>query len=218
MIRPRNPGYSINSAPSGTGNRTRCGKLALNSRLSTAGSYLGMITPKNLPNSCCPRWVWRSCMCRTDCGCCHEAHCPSEQKLVVSKFRWQKISPHAPSNRSSQELIYSILMGGFRESKLSESFLPVINHRKRWPIHLHLRMILKKRSQSWSGLRSPPPSPLQCNIRGRSCMGNRLPKVPPMKKPIVPTCEGDQASLAIHWMPCLYTSVGHSGQHQRCGP
>ena len=48
--------------------------------------------------------------------------------------------------------------------------------------------------------------------------GSRLPKVPPKKKPIVPICEGDQASLAIHWMPCLYTFVGHSGQHQRYDP
>ena len=121
---------------------------------------LGVITPNNLPNSCCPRWVWRSCMGRTNCGCCHEAHCPSEQKLVVSKFCWQEIPPYPPSNRSSKKLIYSILVGGFRESKLSDSFLPVVNHCKRWPIDLHLRMILKD-----------PPSPLQCIIRGRSCMG-----------------------------------------------
>ena len=80
-------------------------------------------------------------MRRTDCGRCQEAHCPSE--LMISKFRWQELSPYAPSNRSSKKLIYSIRVGGFRESKLSDSFLPVIDHCKRWPIDLHLRMILK---------------------------------------------------------------------------
>ena len=34
----------------------RWGKLALRRILPW------VITPNNLPNSCCPRWVWRSCM------------------------------------------------------------------------------------------------------------------------------------------------------------
>ena len=68
---------------------------------------LGVITPNDLSDCCCPRWMWRSCMRRTDCGRCHEAHRPSEQKLMVSKFRWQELSPYTPSNRSSKELIYS---------------------------------------------------------------------------------------------------------------
>ena len=139
MTRPRNPGYQFLCSPpvlpaaEGGGNGSQQEDLTL-----------GVITPNNLPNSCCPRWVWRSCMGRTNCGCCHEAHCPSEQKLVVSKFCWQEIPPYPPSNRSSKKLIYSILVGGFRESKLSDSFLPVVNQCKRWPIDLHLHMILKE--------------------------------------------------------------------------
>ena len=43
------------SAPSGTASR-KVGKLALRRILPW------VITPNNLPNSCCPRWVWRSCM------------------------------------------------------------------------------------------------------------------------------------------------------------
>ena len=68
------PRISISLLPSGTANRRRWGKLALSRRILP-----WVITPDNLPDSCCPHWVWRSCMGRTNCGCCHEAHCPSKQ-------------------------------------------------------------------------------------------------------------------------------------------
>ena len=83
-------------------------------------------------------------MRRTDCGSCQEAHHPSEQQLVVSKFCWQKIPPYTPSHRSGKELIYRILMGSFGQAKLSDLLLPVINHCKRWSIDLHLSMILEE--------------------------------------------------------------------------
>ena len=139
MTRPRNPGYQFLCSL----------RYCQPQKVGETGSQqedltLRVVTPDNLPDSCCPRWVWRSCMGKTNCGCCHEAHCPSKQKLVVSKLFWQEILPYSPSNRSSKKLIYSILVGSFRESKLSDSFLPIIDHGKRWPIDLHLRMILKK--------------------------------------------------------------------------
>ena len=63
-------------------------------------------------------------------------------------------------------------MHSFGKAKLGDMVFPVISHRKRWAIHLGLRKILQRKiSYSCSPLSRPPPSPLQCTSRGRSCIG-----------------------------------------------
>ena len=114
---------------------------------------------------------------------------------MIGELSWQKLSPHTPTQSSSKEL--RIFMGCFSRSKLSDTLLPVINHFKGRPIDLHLSMILEEKIIVMSGLRRPPPNPLQCTSSGRSCMGTSSSRLLPAKTPTAPTYEAIERSLGV---------------------
>ena len=131
---------------------------------------LRVIASQDLADSSFPSRMWRPRMRRTNRSSCQQTYCSGEQELVIRKPLRQKSFPHAPPQGSCEKLIDCIFMSGFSQPELSDTLLPVIYHRKRGSIYRPSFEHDSERKYPWSVLRSPPPNPLQCTMKGRSGM------------------------------------------------